>query len=270
MDSSDPIPSGGPPPIRGGEDSGAVAARERRLQEHAEEDQDAGIVNGVKTSGHGEAPNLKPYSVSESARMPLTRNAAFSRGRHLPPRERGQHRTGWLSPLDTQARILGGQAQNWPEAADRAAQFGGILRPIDCHCRKSGMPAQRGVLPDDRCADRRRPARRLRITESDRSRGLAISPDGFRRSKPKADSLGASGGNSQTSWRPVPGCGLRGWLSSFGRDFEARSRLPRARCCSRTESIPAEASGAMPTSLRTGAWSRGTSPDPSGRERFSP
>lgn len=185
MDSSDPIPSGGPPPIRGGEDSDAVPANAGRLRDHAGREQDAGTVNDVNTPGHGEAPNLTPYSVSESARVPLTRNAAFSQGRHLHPRERAQHRTGWLSPLDTQARILGGQAQNWPEAADSAAQFGGILRPIDCHCRKGGMPAQRGVLPDDRCAYRLRPARSLCITESDRSRGLAISPDGFRRSNPR-------------------------------------------------------------------------------------
>lgn len=86
-------------------------------------EQDAGIVNDVNTPGHGEALNLTPYSVSESARVPLTRYAAFSQGRHLHTRERAQHRTGWLSPLDTQAPILEGQAQNWPEAAGSSAQL---------------------------------------------------------------------------------------------------------------------------------------------------
>ncbi|HUU03755.1 MAG TPA: SDR family oxidoreductase [Myxococcota bacterium] len=88
------------------------------------------IVNILSISAHGGQPKLTIYCTSKGALLTMTKNLANAlRGDRI--RVYGLN-IGWMAtPGEDVVQKIEGAPADWLDAADRAAPFGRILRPLD-------------------------------------------------------------------------------------------------------------------------------------------
>ena len=88
------------------------------------------VINILSVVAHGGQPKLTIYSTSKGALLTMTKNVANAVRRDRI-RVCGLN-IGWMAtPGEDVVQKLEGAPEDWLDAADRAAPFGRILRPLD-------------------------------------------------------------------------------------------------------------------------------------------